>query len=569
MAVMIPRKPGVDTKSGAERELFKLFSAMEGTAGWTILHSVGIAKHPDQSMGEADFVVIIPKKGCFVLEVKGGIISDDIESGKWYSTRKDGTATFEIAHPQKEADGAMRGFMSYIETHPCNGIRQLEKKLFAVGVIFPDTDWHNVVTVPELADEQVADRSDCLTPATLKAYIERLAKFSRSRIPKSIKAPDETDAQGIASILRPRFTTRNTLAAELKIANNTTVKLTENQLDVFEGLTDNKRCLVCGSAGTGKTILAVNYANRVSVKDDKKVGCFCFNKQLGRMLRDMTLDSYVKVADSFTEFMLCVIKGAGYTLPENADNKFYRDTLPTLFVDVWTERGGNRFDCIVLDEAQDLMSDEYLFALDAILEGGLRDGNWYFFMDAERQNLFCSDVTYEDATEKLNGFCEHYTRFRLRLNCRNTRNIVAKVDDVFGSETRCRDDADPGPDVKITAYHGTKDQLNKIKESVDYLLSQGMKKKDIVILSPRRLENCIAQELDGDYAVTQNYEERDKKLFFSTIPAFKGLESEAVIICDFKRYDHDNNKNQLYVGMTRARSVLHVYLTEGVYKQIF
>jgi len=567
---MIPRKPGTDTKSGAERELFKLFAEMEGTAGWYVLHSVGIAKHPDQSMGEADFVVIIPKKGCFVLEVKGGIISNDIETGKWYSTRRDGSETFNIAHPQKEADGAMRGFMNYIETHPLNGIRQLEKKLFAVGVLFPDTDWHNVVTVPELADEQVADRSDCMSSATLKAYLERLAKYSRSRIPKGIKAPDADEVSAIVSILRPNFTTRNTLAAELKIANSTTVKLTENQLDVFEGLTDNKHCLVCGSAGTGKTVLAVNYANKVSVGDDgKKVACFCYNKQLGNMLRDMTLDSHVKVAASFTEYMLDVIKGEGYTLPENADSEFYRVTLPLIFTDVWTRRGYGHYDCIVLDEAQDLMSDEFLFALDTLLEGGLKDGNWYFFMDGERQNLFCADVTYESATQKLSCFCENFTRFRLRLNCRNTRNIVTKVDDIFGSETRCRDGADPGPDVKFTSYRSKPDQLAKIKESIDYLLSQGMEKKDIVILSPRRLENCIANELDGDYAVTQNYEERDKKLFFSTIPAFKGLESEAVIICDFGHINHKNNKNQLYVGMTRARSVLHAYVTKGVYEELF
>lgn len=47
-----------------------------------------------------------------------------------------------------------------------------------------------------------------------------------------------------------------------------------------------------------------------------------------------------------------------------------------------------QFDCLILDEAQDLMTEHYLEALDFILKDGLCDGRWYFFMDAEKQNIF-------------------------------------------------------------------------------------------------------------------------------------------------------------------------------------
>ena len=75
MVTFIPPYMGEEIKSNAEKKLFYKLQDMEDTDDWTVLHSVGIANHPTQSQGEADFVVVIPGGGIFVLEVKGGRIS--------------------------------------------------------------------------------------------------------------------------------------------------------------------------------------------------------------------------------------------------------------------------------------------------------------------------------------------------------------------------------------------------------------------------------------------------------------------------------------------------------------
>lgn len=51
---------------------------------------------------------------------------------------------------------------------------------------------------------------------------------------------------------------------------------------------------------------------------------------------------------------------------------------------------------------------------------------------------------------------------------------------------------------------------------------------------------------------------------FTTIQAFKGMESSVVIMCDVDRMDGPEDRSLLYVGMSRARNLLIVFLDERV-----
>ena len=146
--------------------MFLGFSAMPDTENWTILHSVGIAKHPTQSQGEADFVVIIPEKGTFALEVKGGTIYR--ERGIWYSENRYGVSNM-IKDPVAEADNASKAFKGFAERHPRNpATDKLQATIFGFGVMFPDCSFHDKISLIELADEQLADADDCVSPAALR-----------------------------------------------------------------------------------------------------------------------------------------------------------------------------------------------------------------------------------------------------------------------------------------------------------------------------------------------------------------------------------------------------------------
>ncbi len=112
MPRMIPSQIDPETNSAAEKKVFHLLQHMPDTEDRCVMHSVGVARHPTQSQGEGDFTVLIPGKGTFVLEVKGGGIS--YREGRWYSRDRFG-AEHPIKNPVAEANNAMQGLRGHVE----------------------------------------------------------------------------------------------------------------------------------------------------------------------------------------------------------------------------------------------------------------------------------------------------------------------------------------------------------------------------------------------------------------------------------------------------------------------
>ncbi len=96
---------------------------------------------------------------------------------------------------------------------------------------------------------------------------------------------------------------------------------------------------------------------------------------------------------------------------------------------------------------------------------------------------------------------------------------------------------------------------------------------DIVILSPRRLENSVLAEVEkvGEFPLVDRSRMLDPPqecVRFSTIHSFKGLESQVVIIVDIEDVDDPRSQSLLYVGMSRARGLLILLAHERARKSI-
>ena len=556
MAKMIPLQLNEETKSAAERKLFRHFQTMPETDDWCVIHSVALARHPSQSQGECDFIVIAPGLGTFVLEVKGGIISH--QNGKWFSTDKAGVC-HNIKNPQVEANEGMHSLKDFIKEHDSE---KLQLTLFGFGVVFPDVTVHGQFNFPDLDDLQIADIDDV---ANMREYIIRLSKFWKSRTTNpNIHTPNKQQSEAIINLLRPEHEFKVSIASEIRTVERQTITLTENQQDVFEGLLDNDRCLISGSAGTGKTVLATECA-RHWLQQKKKVGLFCYNKMLAAWLRENTVDDVGLICNGFLEFMeeIAQIKISEEIKREKIEdpNTYYKIKLPDLFDEVIIENEIEGFDCIILDEAQDLFEPRYLESINLILKGGLLDGSWYFFMDAERQNLYHSSRTYEEANNLLKGYRTYFTKYTLRDNCRNSQAIIEKLDALFGTHTRFKRMESRGADVVIKSYKRSNDQLIYLEDSINQLKNSGVLLDDIVVLSPMRYERSVVGTMD-QFPVSTDRLCRKKKLLFSTVQSFKGLESPVIILTDFDSIEYDQKKNLLYVGMTRARSALYILVSD-------
>ena len=247
--------------------------------------------------------------------------------------------------------------------------------------------------------------------------------------------------------------------------------------------------------------------------------------------------------------------------------KYYLEELPVHFMEAFAALDLPQFDFLILDEGQDLMRPQYLDAMDWILKGGLKDGCWFFFMDAERQDLYGAAGGADSVKAELKNRGITYTNYNLTDNCRNSVAITEKIDEIFRTKTRRRSGAERGEAVQIKTYKDEKGQLRALGEILDKLKSEGIPAEEIVLLSTVRYENSVVKDLEG-WPVTTDYTARRGKMLFSTVHTFKGLDSPVVILTDINHFFFANNKMMLYVGMSRAKSVLYMLCREKTLQDI-
>jgi hypothetical protein len=221
-----------------------------------------------------------------------------------------------------------------------------------------------------------------------------------------------------------------------------------------------------------------------------------------------------------------------------------------------------QYDALIVDEAQDLLLDTYLEVFDAVLKGGITGGIWRVFLD-HNQNIFRS--TAVPALQNL--LRARPADFRLTVNCRNTRPIAvvnSLISGVPGDETLRVD----GPDVEQIWYRDPAHQRREISRCLNRLLGQGIPPNDIVILSPYRVANsCLADGLENVAYRLHELSDRTEPLAYPYIPyatvsSFKGLESDVVVFADVNNLTRPDRLSAFYVGASRARAYLALFLHE-------
>jgi superfamily I DNA/RNA helicase len=363
--------------------------------------------------------------------------------------------------------------------------------------------------------------------------------------------------------LRPDFDLRPSLRMRLGVIAEEQLRLTQAQYQVLDGLVDNRTAVIRGGAGTGKTFLAIEESRRAAAAG-RRVLLLCFNRALARQLKEAVADFPEVMAMHLHGFMAAMIREAGLEdqVPAADPEDVFTLFQPLLCVDALSRMGpDHQFDLVVVDEAQDILRTAYLDVLESALRGGLTGGAWRFFYDP-RQNLF--EGVDPNGMKRLLD-CRP-ALYRLKINCRNTAPIAVAVSLLSGTDSDETLSVE-GPEVETVWYSDDAEQRRLASRHVGRLLAQGLRPADVVILSRRRVESsCFAGGLMGlPYAIdlSEDNPVKGDRVAFRTITAYKGLEADVILLVDVDRLRGREAASSLYVGASRARSQLAIFINEA------
>jgi hypothetical protein len=404
---MYPPVIDPSTQSRAEWTMFEVLASLPDE--YTVLHGVKLRWRGPKSRpqdGELDFVVIHPRRGLLVLEVKGGTIAFDRKIDRWTSMNSRGQV-FELTNPFVQVERSARALMDLLRRAPLTrdyNLRWNRAVAFPEIVVGP-TFW-GVDVLPEevIGSEHLG---------TIEATIERaygaphkgddINRKVLRHLLETLKPTDEVEQLGLMSEM---------------IGNALTIRrLTEDQVRFLAIADDMPHAVFRGCAGSGKTMLALEKARRLAMQGDE-VLLTCFNRALAGWLRRNVETWPDAVAEHVTvqhyhdlAVTTCEAVGKPVDVARRKDEAgFWEETLPELFFAAASD-WPRRFDAIVVDEGQDFDSDWW-----PALQSLLRDedtGVFYIFLD-EQQDLYgrVRDLPYP------------VIPFTLRENLRNSRRIT-------------------------------------------------------------------------------------------------------------------------------------------------
>ena len=573
MARMIPAQLDDSVVSAGERRVFHLLETDPDTGGWTVLHSLGLARRRTGPYGEIDFVVLIPGEGILCLEVKGGRVS--CEYGIWRTKDRHGNVAVLKKSPFMQARESMFALRSSIIDH--FGQRPPESNCpIGFAVVFPDVVCPPAT--PEFERSDVIDTQDLRRP--ISASINRVVgnRLREFQPHSGERYPTRSQLKAILIYLRPDFDLVVARSVSLGRTETKLMSLTEEQYDRLDELEDNPRCLFEGAAGTGKTLIALEYARRAD-NAGAKVLFVCFNRLLGDWLRKQTQGTQITTG-TWHEILKGIIIASSVREEFLADERKALDSgsLVTLFEDLYPFYGElaleeltTPFDVLVIDEAQDLSNQATFDLINQTIRGGLAGGTWAIFGDFTRQALYGNEP---GSITDLSEYSEHFVRAKLTLNCRNTRRIAEETAIIGGFSTPpFRLGHEAGVPVEHRYWRTPSGLLTILRETVRRLMNDGLRVDDVMILSPRRLENSaladVEQICDAPLVdCSRSLDTAQGFIRYSTIHSFKGLESQVVIVVDIDDVDDDRSESLLYVGMSRARSLLILMIQERARKAI-
>jgi hypothetical protein len=496
--------------------------------------------------GEADFVIIHQELGVLVLEVKGGEVIYE-ESRGW--SRRSGDELKPFQDPFNQARRNMHALLSLIDERAGGRVKK-QHLTYGYAVVFPHCHYRGtppanaeralIISHPDMASlEEAVKRA-------YTAWTDQPLPLARDQL------------QVVRECLMPKFRVFRPVGVDISEVSERLLELTEAQAAVFEGLYAQRRVLVKGVAGSGKTLIALQRALAFA-RARVKTLFLCYNRELAAWLRRLVEADHgatehrelLKVAN-FHSLARELAQEAGVDfLPEaggELDQKFWDEEVPDIMEQALLALN-TTFDALVVDEAQD-------FSL----------GWWYALTQSILSTEQAPIYAFMDPNQSLRGEVEEpdlefQTTFELKINCRNTRKIAAASTALLEIEAEIWKLTPEGAAVRLIRCPTPSAQKGLVLSEVKRLLEQEqVRPEQLALIGPKSLaKGSLAgiEEVAGA-PVTHSAEvwRGGGHVLVTTAKSFKGLESEVVLLYDLENLGGLFLKQDLYVACTRAKVML-------------
>ena len=562
MASCIPSPEIATSTSSAELRLFYAL-AEQLDDEYLVLHSVAWISKPvgeGPRDGEADFLICHPRRGLLVVEVKGGRIDLDYSTLRWSSTDRDGVV-HSIKNPFDQAKRGKYGILGKLKENLA--WQRLRVGRFTIGhaAFFVDIGDCGRLRGPDAPIEIMGDRGNM---DNLAEWVTRVFSYwqADAGLARRIDEIGTSGVETIRQIFARAVTARPLLSARLEDEERTRLQLTEKQMVVLDFLARQRRVMIAGGAGTGKTVIAREKAVRLA-EDGFRSLLVCYNRGLADYLREQCVGITSLDVASFHQVCYRWIERAKKELGRNLLAEARRDYPrgdtynhhQPIALAMAIDALGPEYDAIVVDEAQDF-GDEFWMPIEMLLTRP-DEALLYVFLD-ENQDIYRRSAAIPIKGEPI----------ALDRNCRNTGPIHAAAYRYYRGAPIAAPNIS-GVEPTILAAAGIENQAQAIGSLITRLVAEEhIPPHHIAVLLCSAKDRDARQRILTDIPIPNSAELGALEAFgpgsitLDTVARFKGLERAVIILWSLDDCLPTRDRETLYVGMSRAKSLLYLCGTQ-------
>lgn len=514
-----------------EQNVYNLLKAEYGNSEQTsVFHEVRIQKTRERNREfEIDFIVATSKY-IVCIEVKGGNVQFDAENNQWTQNGHILSSPVEQAIDNKHAFvSRFRSDLSEIQVYWAVCFPDVS----VIGELPTQADDINVIDSVKLTyiDEYFRSvESAAYSARKSDPFPSRNANYALKRILGSL-----TRGFGFEPSIQSRLESNATVFAELL----------DQQLEIVEGLVENNKLMIKGSAGTGKSLVGLHQLFR-RYELNEKVLFLTFNRQLAKnfsylVKRDFSIrEGEELLITNFHQIARRIIEEFSPDWWESMGDKneeFWDLEVPSK-LDESLPTENYMYDFIVIDEAQDFVD----IWLDPIMKLLSPKGKISILMD-DKQDIF------ERATKfKRAGF----TSFRLdkviRSSRKNTLYVNEHLDLNLTSHKRVPEGSGVidlrNESIMTEAFDSSLNELGIKANQVTFIYDPGVGLKEFENFKNGR--DRISKNRDP-YA-------RRGEIAAVSVALMKGLECDIAAIVGLESM----TTAERYVALTRSKNLIYL-----------